>query len=338
MRTPLNVGVVGADDQAVAYASAIVELPQASLRWLCDARDELPQDTAFRFATTRLTDEPGDLLADEDLDAVVIASRGSSNLVCSALAADKHVLTLPPLADSVVEAEALVRLAESRGRALVVAEPLVADPASARLKTMIDEGELGVLYALNVMAHGLGCVTDRQWPFGVDELSLILHLVGDDPIDVVAHGESYLEPDVVDAAFCVLRFATGISAHLHFSWLDPLRMRRLTAIGSRRMAVLDDLAPEWKLTVHERRPSRAGGLGDRIAPWIETEDRIKLECERLVSATQRPASGAAARRAIAVVGVVESISACLERVRPAAPVVELPRRPDLRVAQLRPPG
>ena len=324
MRTPLTVGVVGADEQALAYANALIELPQASLRWLCDERDELPQHAGIRFGTAQITDEPGDLLMDDDLDALVIASPACTDLVGAALAADKHVLAAPPLADSVGEAEALVQLAQARGRALVVAEPLVADPASAHLKALIEAGELGELYALYVNVQGLGPAAGRRWPFGVDELSLVLNLVGDDPIEVLAHGESYLEPGVVDVAFCVLRFATGISAHLHFSWLDPLRIRRLTAIGSKRMAVLNDLAPEWKLTVHERRASRFGGPGDLIAPWIGAGDRIKLECERLVSATQRPASAQAARRAIAVVGVVESVLEALEKERKPAPVATIP--------------
>jgi predicted dehydrogenase len=326
MRTPLSVGVVGGDEQALAYADALVELPQATLRWLCDERDELPQHAAIRFATAQLTHEPGDLLADDDLDALIITSPACADFVCAALVADKHVLASPPLADSVGDAEALVQLAEARGRALVVAEPLVADPASAQLKALIEAGELGELYALHVNAQGLGYAADRQWPFGVDELSLVLHLVDDDPIEVVAHGESFLEPCVVDVALCVLRFATGISAHLHFSWLDPLPIRRFTAIGSKRMAVLDDLAPERKLTVHDRRASRFAGPGDLIAPWIEAEDRIKLECERLVSATRRPASAPAARRAIAVVGVVESVLDSLAMERPPAQVAPLPPR------------
>ena len=333
MRTPLSVGVVGADEQALAYANALVELPQASLRWLCDERDELPQHMAVRFATAQLTDEPDDLLLDEDLDALVIASPACTDLVCAALAADKHVLATPPLADSVGEAEALLRLAEARGRALVVAEPLVADPASAQLKALIEAGELGELYALYVNAQGLGRAAGRQWPFGVEEFSLVLHLVGDDPIEVVAHGESYFEPGVVDVAFCILRFATGISAHLHFSWLDPLRIRRLTAIGSKRMAVVDDLAPAWKLAVHEHGGSRVGGRGDLIAPWIDAEDRIKLECERLVAATQRRASAQAARRAVAVVDVVESVLDSLTKERRPAPLATI-RAPEARVVPL----
>ncbi len=343
MRTPLSVGVIGLDSRGLGYANALADLPQVSLRWLCDDRGELRQHGLRRFATARLTDDPADLLDDESLDAIVITGT-SPALVWGALGADKHVLTGAPLTRSAREAHDLVRLAQARGRALVVSEPLVAQPAAEKLKELIETGRLGDVYSLYANRQGIPRPQPSDygvWTFGADELSLVLYLLEDEPIEVLAQAESYVDPDVVDVVFCYLRFATGISAHLHLSWLDPLRIRRLTAIGSKRMAVLDDLEPERKLTIYQQSAARTSdsSIGEIRSPRIEADDPVKVECERLVAAARGTRPDPAARRAVAVVGVLEAVNECIEQDRPVvAEPLHLPLRPDLHVVPLRPPA
>jgi predicted dehydrogenase len=340
VRTPLSVGVVGLDTRGLEYAQALAELPQVSLRWLCDDRGELRRRTAQRFGTARLTSDATDLLDDETLDAVVLSADASPTLVWCALAADKHVLTGSPLARFAREADDLVRLAQTRGRALVVSEPLVAQPAAEKLKELIETGRLGEVYSLYANRQGLPRQRPADsgvWTFGADEVSLLLYLLEDEPIEVMVQAESYVDPDVIDVAFCYLRFATGISAHLHLSWLDPLCIRRVTAIGSKRMAVLDDLEPERKLTIYQHSTPRTGdaGIGDIRSPRIQPGDAVRIECERLVAAAHGVGPDRAARRAVAVVGVLESVNECLERSRePLGPAA----RPDLHLVPLRPPA
>jgi predicted dehydrogenase len=348
MRTPLSVGVVGLDARGLEYAHALAELPQVSLRWLCDDGGELRQHTARRFATAVVTNDPLDLLEDEALDAIAFTSGCRSDLVWTALSADKHVLAGAPLAHSPRAAAEIVRLAQARGRALVLSEPLVAQPAAGKLKELIETGRLGEVYALHASRQGLPRTRPRDdgvWTFGVDDLSLLLYLLDDEPIEVLARAESYVEPGVVDVAFCYLRFATGISAHLHLSWLDPLRIRRVTAIGSKRMAVLDDLEPERKLTVYQQsapRARRAGndpdaGIGDVRSPRIDPDEPVRLECERLVAAARTASPDPAARRAISVLEVLERVHECLERdVGAVVEPLARPVRPDLHIVPLRP--
>lgn len=330
MRTPLNVGVVGLDARGVEYATTLSELPQVRLTWLCEEHGELRHRTARRFATARMTSDAADLLEDEALDAVVIVSGGRPELVWSALAADKHVLAGPPFARNPVEATELVRMARTRDRALVVSEPLVAQPAAAKLKELVDAERLGDLYALYANRQGIPRTRpddDGIWSFGVDELALLLYLLEDEPIEVLAHGESYVDPDVVDVTFCYLRFATGISAHLHLSWLDPLRFRRLTAIGSKRMAVLDDLEPLQKLTIYEQFDD---GVGDVRSPRIEREQTVRLECQKLIAAARTRAPDPAARRACSVLDVLETVHECLTGDAAAPPALRQ-APPELRV-------
>jgi predicted dehydrogenase len=330
VRTPLNVGVVGLDARGVEYATALSELPQVRLTWLCEEHGDLRHRTARRFATARMSNDPGDLLEDEALDAMVIVSGSRPELVWRALAADKHVLAAPPLARSQREAADLVNMAQTRDRALVVSEPLVAQPAATKLKELIETERLGDLYALYANRHGLPRARpddDGIWSFGVDEMALLLYLLGDEPIEVLAHGESYVESDVIDVAFCCFRFATGISAHLHLSWLDPLPVRRLTAVGSKRMAVLDDLEPVRKLTIYQHLEA---GIGDVRSPRIDPQDTVRQECQRLISAARATAPDPASRRAVAVLDLLETVHACLSRdTNFSAPVVHAP--PELRI-------
>jgi predicted dehydrogenase len=345
MRTPLSVGVVGLDANGIEYASTLADLPQVNVRWLCDERIAPRQRTARRFPAARVTKDPTDLLEDESLDAIVIASGGRPALASAALTSDKHVLTTLPLAYTGTDATELVRLAQGRGRALVVADTLVAQPAAGELKELIETGGLGEVYSLYVNRQGIPRerpADEGVWTFGADELSLLLYLLDDEPIDVVARGESYSEPGVVDVISCSLLFATGISAHLHLSWLDPQGIRRLTAIGSQRLAVLDSLAPERKLTIYEQ-ITADGSIGDIRSPRIEPGDPVRLECERWVAAVRSSTPRSTAveltgQRAVAVVRVLESVAESLDRKQRASQPVEHAAAALGQVVPLRPPA
>jgi predicted dehydrogenase len=333
MRTPLTVGVVGGGRQGLEVAHVLAELPQVRLRWLCDERGELPDRSACRFGEARVTRDPADLFEDESLDAVAIVPGGRPALVWCALAADKHVLTGPPLAHAGGEAAELQRLAHGRRRALVVADPLVAQPAAPKLKELIETGGLGDVYSLYACRQGLPKElpgASGAWTFGAAELSLLLYLLEDEPVEVVARGQSYVERGKVDVVSSDLCFATGITGHLHLSWLDPEPVRRVTVIGSKRMAVFDDLAAERKLTIYPH------GSGDVRSPQFDCEDPVRVDCERLLAAARSAGPNPAGGRAVAVVTVLETIDKQLE-LEPVLPEpVELRPRPDLQVVPLRP--
>lgn len=109
-----------------------------------------------------------------------------------------------------------------------------------------------------------------------------------------ARGDSYLRTDIADVVFCYLRFESGISAHLHLSWLDPQKLRRLTVVGSERMAVFDDMETDRKLMVYEKAavPGRTGAYGEYIqarsgdifCPWTPPAEPLRLECEHFIAA------------------------------------------------------
>ncbi|NUR75262.1 MAG: hypothetical protein HOQ28_03120 [Thermoleophilia bacterium] len=175
------------------------------------------------------------------------------------------------------------------------------------------------------------------WNLGVQDLASVLYLLDDTPVDVSCWGESYVRPGVGDVAFCFLRFATGVTVHLHLSSLDPQTVRRLVLVGSRQMAVFDELAVERALTIHDRAvvPPRSPGYGPSLrvegdgsvlSPAIPADDPLQAMCETFLAAVRRgrplESEGSLAVR---VVAVLEALQRSLDRAG-SAEVVSAPAR------------
>jgi predicted dehydrogenase len=129
------------------------------------------------------------------------------------------------------------------------------------------------------------------WSLGVHDLSVILYLLDEEPSEAWAHGNSFLTPGVEDVVFCYLRFPSGRIAHMHLSWLDPHKMRRITVVGRDKMVVFDDMELERKITVYEKgpwQPAQTYGewqtrTGDIYSPKIPNDEPLKLECQHFLS-------------------------------------------------------
>jgi len=289
MRTPVTVGVVGLGEWGPRLVRVFDELPTAELRWLCDESPAALFRLQPRFRSVRKTHDIDELLADEALDAVVIATPPATHykLACLAIDADKHVFVETPLALTGEHAVDLVERAERHGRRLMTGHVLLFHPAIQRLKELVDAGRLGEIYYVLGNRFGLGKARHDEsviWDLGPHDVATALYLLGDEPVAVEAQGGSYGDASVVDAAFCSLTFATGIQAHLDFSWLEPQRTRRLRVVGSAGMALFDDLELERKLTLCERQtPASAGLSHDGHARFTErgkvAVDRANAEIE-----------------------------------------------------------
>jgi predicted dehydrogenase len=159
---------------------------------------------------------------------------------------------------------------------------LLYHPAVRKLKELIDSGELGDVLCVYGNRQNLGIVRTNEnalWSLGVHDLSVILHLLDEEPADAVAHGRDFLTEGVEDVVFCYLRFPSGKIAHMHLSWLDPHKMRKMTVIGREKMAVFDDMEPERKVTLYEKSIEDGVALsGDIHIPKVSTAEPLRLEC------------------------------------------------------------
>ncbi len=170
---------------------------------------------------------------------------------------------------------------------------LLYHPGVLKLKELLDSGELGELLCVYSNRQNLGIIRRDEnalWSLGVHDLSVILQLVGEEPDAVAANGNAFLNPGVEDVVFCYLRFPSGKIAHMHLSWLDPHKMRKLTVVGREKMAVFDDMELERKVTVYEKAPWEPAGTygewrtrtGDIFSPKIPNDEPLRLECEHFL--------------------------------------------------------
>jgi predicted dehydrogenase len=297
----------------------------ADLRWLCDLDPELRASMSARYPQARTTADLDELLADEGLDAVVVATPVPTHydLTKRALLAGKHVLVEKPPAMRAAEMEELCALAAERDLVLMPAHLLLYHPAVAKLKDLIASGELGDVLCVYGNRQNLGKIRKDEnalWSLGVHDLSVILHLLEEEPSEALAQGNAFLTPGVEDVVFCFLRFPSGKIAHMHLSWLDPHKVRRMTVVGRDKMAVFDDMGLEHKVTVYEKaawQPAERYGewqtrTGAKYSPRISNDEPLKLECRHFLELVRRsPGDHAEARAGLAVVRTLELLQTSL---------------------------
>ncbi len=326
---PVRVGVVGLGYWGPNLARNFDGLADVELAWCCDARQEMRDRLAAKFPRTRFTASLDDLLADESLDAVVVATPvpTHADLAVRVLEAGKHCFVEKPLAQSVADAQRAVAAARASGKLLMVGHLLEYHPGVRKLKEIADAGELGEIHYIYSNRLNLGQLRADEnalWSLGAHDISVILHLAGEDPHELHAHGECYMRDGVEDVVFAFLRFPSGLAAHLHLSWLDPHKERRFTVVGSQRMATFDDMDLERKVTVYDKGfDQKADSYGEYItragdihSPRISNAEPLRLEAEHFVACVR---SGATPRSdgesGLRVVRVLERLQEELERSR-----------------------
>jgi predicted dehydrogenase len=320
-----SVGVVGLGYWGPNLARNFDRLPEVELRWLCDASAEARERWGAAFPSARVTASLDDLLGDDALDAVVVATPvpTHADLAMRVLAAGKHCFVEKPLGRSEEEATAVVEAARAAGRLLMVGHLLEYHPGVERLAELVESGELGDL--LYIYSNRLNLGKHRQdenalWSLGAHDVSVILRLVDEEPVECSAVGQSYVKPDVEDVVFAFLRFESGLTAHMHLSWLDPHKERRFTVVGSQRMATFDDMAIERKLTVYDKGIDQdyssygeyIARSGDVFSPRISNEEPLRIECRHFVDSIREgrePRSGG--ESGLRVVRVLERLQRSL---------------------------
>ena len=325
--TPATVGLAGLGPWGSNLARNFNEL--ARLAWICDASEERLAGAGGRYPAARATTSFDELLQDEAVEAVVVATPVPTHaeLARRALAAGKHVFVEKPMAMGAEDAESLVALAEERGLALMPGHLLLYHPGVLKLKELVDSGELGDVLYVYGNRQNLGTIRPDEnalWSLGVHDLSVILYLLGEEPTEALARGESFLKEGVEDVVFCHLRFPSGKAAHMHLSWLDPHKMRRMTVVGTDKMAVFDDMELDRKVTVYDSaaEPSlRSYGewstrIGDVYSPRGPNAEPLRLECVHFLGLVRGNGDRiAAAHNGLAVVRTLEQLQASLERER-----------------------
>jgi predicted dehydrogenase len=327
---PVTVGVVGLGYWGPNLARNFDRLPQSELRWICDGSAAARERWGQAFPDARVSGELDELLADPELDAVVVATPVPTHAALAArvLAAGKHCFVEKPLAQSVAEAEQAVAAARDADRVLMVGHLLEYHPGLETLKAIADSGELGDIHYIYGNRLNLGKLRAEEnalWSLGAHDVSVVLRLAGgEEPVELSATGECYMQEGVEDVVFAYMRFPSGLAAHLHLSWLDPHKERRFTVVGSKKMATFDDMELERKLTVYDKGfDQSSSSYGEYItrsggahSPSIPNDEPLRIECAHFVDSIRSGGSprsdGASGLR---VVRVLEALQQSLDESR-----------------------
>ena len=321
----IGIAAVGAGAWGQRLVRALAATDGARLRWVCDRNPAHLARLEGVYPGVRLTAHIDDLLADGAVEALVVAAepRNHHPLARRALQSARHVLVEKPLALSARDAVELCTLAERVQRTLMVGHLLLYDPAVALARQAIDSGELGEVLTLHSQRTNLGTVRRDEnawWSLAPHDVAIALYLLGESPTEISATGGCFLQRGrgVEDLAFATLRFAGGRLAHMHVSWLDPLRRRALTVVGSKKMLTFEESASEQRIKIFDRR-ALAGGDGgsapDEVAvhhggvtvPALPPADPLGAECAHFVDCVRtgaRPRTDGA--QGLAVVRVLEA--------------------------------
>lgn len=271
-----------------------------ALTIVCDCRPRVLEEVANKYPV-RTTVEVDTLLADNEVDAVVLATPAATHyeLVKRSLMAGKDVYVEKPLCLRVSEAEELVALADKLHSVLMVGHILQYHPAILELKKLIATGELGNLKYIFSSRLNLGKLRPEEdilFSFAPHDISAILYLLGESPARISTHGGTYIDSHIVDTTMTTCDFKSGVQAHIFVSWLHPFKEQKLTIVGGKKMAVFDDMEPEKKLTLYPHRIDwidRTPVARKDAAEIVElpVEEPLRNECQHFlhcVSTRQTP--------------------------------------------------
>jgi len=295
----IRVGVVGLGYWGPNLARNFERLPDTELAYCCDLVAENLEKARAQFPGAVVTGDLDEVLADGGLDAVVIATPAPTHysLGKRVLEAGKHALIEKPLALRAADAEDLVATAAAKQRLLMVGHLLEYHPGVRKVKELLEAGELGRPFYVYANRLNLGKVRADEsalWSLGPHDISVINYLTGEEPEEVSARGECYLQDDVEDVVFGYIRYPSGMIGHLHVSWLDPHKSRKITVVGADKMVVFDDMEAERKVTVYDRGATTTRTkfetygefvtlhFGDIHIPKLSNEEPLRVECRHFV--------------------------------------------------------
>lgn len=298
---PAGIAVVGLGYWGPNLLRVLSDNLDAEVRWICDLDRERLAKYRRRHPGARVTTRLERVLADPDTDAVIIATPVHTHyaLAAKALQAGKHVFVEKPLAPSSELADDLAELASERERILMCGHTFLYSPPVRAVKRMIEAGTLGDIYFISSSRVNLG-LHQRDvsviWDLGPHDFSILLYWLSEIPTTVRAVGRDSIVRGIADVAFVTMNFASGIVANVELSWLAPSKLRRTVLVGSERMVIYDDGAPEpvrvFDRGVVYRDPETFGEYhlsyrsGDVVSPRIETYEPLGLELGEFVTAVK----------------------------------------------------
>lgn len=285
-----NIAVVGCGYWGKNLVRNFHEL--GSLHAICEIDEDKLKSFKEKYPNIIAYNDYYALLKDSNVEAIVISTPAAShyNLAKEALLADKDVLVEKPISLDYNDGEELVSISKEKKRILMVGHLLEYHPAVIKLKELINSGELGKIKYIYSNRLNLGKFRTEEnilWSFAPHDISVILDLLEEMPIEVSSQGGNYLNPDITDVTITTMDFPDGVKAHIFVSWLHPYKEQKLVVIGGKKMIMFDDVNHknkllsyghkiEWVKRLPVPRPEEAQTIE------VEKKEPLKSECEHFI--------------------------------------------------------
>ena len=299
MEKQIKVGVVGCGYWGPNLVRNFRSLTDCHLKMMCDVSEKRLTHLRSLYPEVEGSADYAHMLNGIGLDAVVIATAVKSHfpMAKASLLAGKHTFIEKPMASSAHECEELVEIARKNGLVLMTGHTFLYSPAVKKIKEIIAKGDLGEIRYISARRLNLGLFQkdiNVAWDLAPHDISIIQHIIGEQPATVNCRGSAHITPGVEDVTTMCLSYPGQRTAIIHSSWLDPRKVREMTIVGSKRMIVYDDVAPLEKIRVFDSRVERpphydtfaefhyAYHYGDVYAPYIKQEEPLKTECQHFL--------------------------------------------------------
>lgn len=352
--TSINIGVVGCGYWGPNLVRNFRALPDCRVTTICDVSRDRLQHLKSLYPEIEGETNFENLLNDTTLQAIVVATSVKHHfpMARSSILAGKHTFIEKPFASSVAQCEELIALAQKQGVVLMVGHTFLYSPAIRKIKEIVANGDIGTIRYISARRLNLGLFQkdiNVAWDLAPHDISIILHIMDESPISINCRGAAHITPGIEDVTSMSLEFSEQKSAIIQSSWLDPKKVREMTIIGSDRMIVYDDVAPQEKIKIFDVRVERpphydtfaefhyAYHYGDMYSPYIKQDEPLKTECQHFLDCIrtgQTPLTDGL--KGLEVVRILEASTASLRlqgapiKLTPAAKTkrAEPPRVPD----------
>ena len=269
MSDKITIGQIGCGYWGPNVLRNFSAQPGCWVKYVAEVNPERQTYVRANFPRSEVVSELDALLNDAEVDAVIVATPAASHhaLAKQALKSGKHVFVEKPLATSTEQADELVSLAAKAGKTLMVGHTFLYNAAVRYAKKLLADESLGQLYYIYSQRLNLGQVrsdVNAWWNLAPHDVSIMMYLMNDElPVSVSAVGVSYIQPGIEDVVFATLKWASGVTGHIHVSWLDPGKIRKMTLVGSRKMVVYDDVSDD-KIKIYDKGVDRVPKIGERM--------------------------------------------------------------------------
>lgn len=300
MDQKINVVQVGVGNWGKNLLRNFYNNPHVHVKAVCDSSDAVLNRVKNDYPDVHTSATADPFYTAQDVDAVVIATQADTHFQYASrfLKSGKHVFVEKPMTLNLSDSEKLVELSKKQNKVLMVGHILEYHPAVVKVKELVDSGELGDIYYIYSSRVNLGVVRQNEnslWSFAPHDISIVLMLIDQEPTHVISTGKAFLQPGIEDVVFTTLHFSDKKMAHIHVSWLDPHKVRKITVVGSKKMAVLDDMESSEKIRIYDKGVDFTGQysqygdylslrIGDIHIPYIKNQEPLQIECQKFVDA------------------------------------------------------